>query len=313
MLKRCIAVLCLSLFAASALQADEKTKKLLLITDSGGFVHDSVGLAEKLLTELGPKYGWEVTCFRYTRDPEAVGKFEKRDEKGQVVKEAGTNKPLMVERKILDEYAERFEKITKVPVDKAHIGRINKQTLANFDAILFFTTGNPMTKEETKELVEWVKAGHGYAGTHCATDTLYNEPEYGELVGGYFNSHPWHQKIKLVVEDAKHPAGAPFAGSTEITDEIYQFKTPYSRERLHIILSVDVNTIDLTKKDVKRTDKDFAVSWCHEVGKGKAFYTSLGHRKEVWSDPRFQKHLFGGLDWAVGRIAADATPSLSKR
>ena len=126
-------------------------------------------------------------------------------------------------------------------------GRINKETLKNFDVVLFFTTGNPLTKEELADLQTWVKAGGAFAGTHCATDTLYNTT-YGELVGGYFDGHPWHQKIKVKVEDPKHPAAAGFESGDEITDEIYQFRdTPYSREKLHIILSVDNSSIDANK------------------------------------------------------------------
>ncbi|MGL4422952.1 MAG: ThuA domain-containing protein, partial [Gemmataceae bacterium] len=156
----------------------------------------------------------------------------------------------------------------------------------------------------------WVKAGGAFAGTHCATDTLYNTA-YGELVGGYFDGHPWTQKIKLRVEDDKHPVAKGFQDGDEINDEIYQFKSePYSRKKLRIILSVANDSIDVSKG--KRPDKDYAVAWVQEYGKGKSFYTSLGHRKEVWKDARFQSHLFSGLKWATNQIPGDATPSGSK-
>ena len=257
-----------------------KTKKLLLVTDSGGFVHDSVGLAEQILKDLGPSNGFEVTCFRYTRDPND---------------------------KNFDKYAEQFRKTTGVPVTKESCGRVNKDTLKDFDCVLFFTTGNPLTKEELADLEEWVKAGGAFAGTHCATDTLYGTT-YGGLVGGYFDGHPWHQKIKVKVEDPKHAAAAGFKTGDEITDEIYQFKdNPYSRDKLHIILSVDNSSIDVSKG--KRKDMDYAIAWGQDYGKGRSFYTSLGHRKEVWKDERFQKHLIGGLKWAMKDAPGDATPS----
>lgn len=260
-----------------------KTKKLLLVTDSGGFIHDSVGLAEQILKELGPSNGFEVTCWRYTRDTNDPG-FEK--------------------------YAEQFRKITGVAVTKEDCGHVNKDTLKNFDCVFFFTTGNPLTKDELADLENWVKDGGAFAGTHCATDTLYGTT-YGGLVGGYFDGHPWHQKIKVRVEDSKHPAGAGFKTGDEITDEIYQFKdNPYSREKLHIILSVDNSSIDVSKG--KRQDKDYAIAWCQEYGKGRSFYTSLGHRKEVWKDERFQKHLLGGLKWAMKDADGDATPSAKR-
>jgi type 1 glutamine amidotransferase len=276
-----------ALGAAKAVKVEGKSKlkRLLLVTHSGGYVHDSVALAEKVLKEIGPKYGFEVTCYRFTGDPKAKGK------KGTA----------------LDDYNKEFRKQTGEIVTLEQCGRINKDTLKKFDAVLFFTTGNPVNKEELKDLIAWVEKGGAFAGTHCATDTLYGTA-YGKLVGAYFHGHPWHQKIRLRVEDPKHPAAKGFKDGSEITDEIYQFSdSPYSRENLHIILSLDNSSIDTGKG--ARKDNDYAISWCHKVGKGKSFYTSLGHRKEVWKDERFQKHLLGGLKWAVGRAKGDSTPS----
>lgn len=277
----------LLLLAGLAVPASAENKRLLLVTDSGGFIHDSVGLAEQVLTEIGPKNGIDVTCYRYTRDPKSPD-FAK--------------------------YAENFRKTTGVPVESENCGRVNAETLKKFDCVLFFTTGNPLTNDEVKDLVEWVKAGGAIAGTHCGSDTLYPNKDrpwneaYGELIGAYFDGHPWHQKIKVVVEDPKHPAGKGFKTGDEVTDEIYQFRPqPYSRDKLHIIMSVDNGSIDVKKG--KRPDNDYAVAWCHEAGKGRAFYTSLGHRKEVWKDPRYQEHLLGGLKWAMKMADGDATPS----
>jgi type 1 glutamine amidotransferase len=267
--------------------ASAENKKLLLVTDSGGFIHDSVGLAEDTLKEIGPKNGFDVTCYRYTRDPMDAA-FAK--------------------------YAEAFRKTTGKTVEPENCGRVSADTLKKFDCVLFFTTGNPLNNDEVKALSDWVKAGGAVAGTHCGSDTLYpakdrpNNALYGDLIGAYFDGHPWHQKIKITNEDPKHPAGHGFKTGDEITDEIYQFRPdPYSRNKLHIILSVDDSSIDTSKG--KRADKDYAISWCHEVEKGRAFYTSLGHRKEVWKDPRYQEHLVGGLKWAMKLAEGDATPS----
>ncbi len=288
-------VLCVTWLALLAAPVSAEDKRLLLVTDSGGFVHDSVGLAEEILKEIGPKNGFSVTCYRFTRDPNQKIKFRPKKDAPEI------------ESTVLEKYSNDFRARTGLTVAAENCGRINKDTLKNFDVVLFFTTGNPLTKAELKDLLEWVKDGGVFAGTHCATDTLYNT-EYGDLVGGYFDGHPWHQKIKLKVEDAKHPAAAGFETGAEITDEIYQFrKVPYTRDKLHIILSVDNSSIDVKKG--KREDQDYAVSWCQDFGKGKVFYTSLGHRKEVWKDERFQKHLIGGLKWATGQATGDSTPS----
>lgn len=273
-------------FGVAPLRAADKApvkvgnKRLLLVTDSGGFIHDSVGVAEEVLKGIGPKNGFDVTCWRFTREPDP---------------------------KVMEKYSEEFRKRTGLSVGPENCGRINKDSLKNFDAVLFFTTGNPLKKEELADLQTWVKRGGAFTGTHCATDTLY-DTSYGALVGGYFDGHPWTQKIKIKVEDPKHPAAAGFHTGDEIDDEIYQFRDkPYSREKLHIIVSVDNSSIDVNKG--KRKDQDYAISWCHDYGKGKVFYTSLGHRKLVWKDERFQKHLIGGLKWATGVLPGDSTPS----
>lgn len=299
-------------FLAPALHADDAKakKRLLLITDSGGFIHDSVGLAEQTLKKIGPAHGFDVECYRFTRDPDQKIMVT-RTEKDPAT---GKEKKVSHATTLLAEYAERFRKTTGVPVEKENCGHVNAETLKKFDAILFFTTGNPLNESEVNDLVAWVKAGGAIAGTHCGSDTLYpdkNRPwqaAYGDLIGAYFDGHPWHQKIKLKVEDPNHAAAKGFKDGDEITDEIYQFRPePYSREKLHIILSVDNSSIDVSKG--KRNDKDYAIAWCHQVGNGRAFYTSLGHRKEVWLDMRFQEHLFGGLNWAVKQAEGSAAPS----
>ncbi len=272
-----------------------KNKRLLLVTHCGGFPHGSVATAEEVLKKVGPANGFDVTCYRFTEDPD------------KKVKDKG------VERTALEVYSDKFRGATKLPVEKEHCGRINKETLKNFDVVLFFTTGNPVTKEELADLREWVKAGGALAGTHCATDTLYGESVYGDLIGAYFRTHPpGLQKIKVKVEDAKHPAGVGFTDGMDYEDEMYIFKDePYSRKNLHIILSIQPGTFKIDPK-IARKDDDYAISWCREEGKGKVFYTSFGHSPKVWQDEKFQQHLFGGLKWATGELKGDATPSGDK-
>lgn len=279
----------------------EQTKRLLLVTHSGGFMHDSIGVAEQVMIENARRYGFAVTCYRFTGNPDA--RVTIKDKSGKAS-----------ETTAFEEYSHKLRERTGLVLDREHCGRVNKETLAKFDAVLFFTTGDPVTKDELADLLAWVRAGGAFAGTHCATDTLYARPDapqnaaYGELVGAYFASHPWTQKVKLRVEDPKHPAARGFKSGDEIKDEIYMFREkPYSRDKLHVILSVDNSSIDVSKG--ARADKDYAVSWCRQYGQGRSFYTSLGHFKEVWKDQRFQQHLFGGLRWAVGLDPGDANPA----
>jgi type 1 glutamine amidotransferase len=300
----------LACFGATAAAADPpKPKRLLLVTHSGGFMHDSIGVAEQVLKDIGPKNGFEVTCYRFTGDPDAKIKVKKKID----------GKDTEVEVPILQAYSEKYRQTTGEKgkpgeeVTKEQCGHINAETLKKFDVVLFFTTGKkgdqfgpPMTEEEEKELSAWVKAGGAFTGTHCATDTLYTTP-YGELIGALFQTHPAQQEIRLKVEDPKHPAAKGFSDGTKYFDEWYIFReAPYSRDKLHIILSMEPDSF---KPNYVRKDNDYAISWCHEVGKGKVFYTSMGHRRETWRDPRFQESLIGGLKWALGEAKGDATPS----
>jgi len=278
--------------ATAPVRADTgKPKRLLLVTHSGGFIHNSVGVAEDVLKEIGPKHGFEVTCYRWTAD---------------------TNTPEFAK------YQKQFRATTGKPVEPENCGRVNKETLKNFDCVLFFTTGSgpqrknvgPLTPDELKDLSEWIRAGGAFAGTHCATDTLY-DTMYGEIIGGFFRTHPpGLQDVKINVEDPKHPAAAGFETGMPYKDEIYIFTDkPYNRDRLHLILSCEKGSFS-PPKNATRGDNDYAISWCREEGKGKVFYTSLGHQKEVWRDAdHFQKHLIGGLMWVTGQAPGSASPT----
>jgi type 1 glutamine amidotransferase len=185
----------------------------------------------------------------------------------------------------------------------------NGKNIDYFDAVMFYTTGElPMDDEQKAALMSFVKDdGKGFLGTHSATDTFYKWPEYGEMIGGYFNDHPWHQKVTVKVEDRDFPATKHFPPTFEITDEIYQFKE-YSRDRVRVLMSLDPNSVDLTKKNVHRTDKDFAVTWVRNFGKGRVFYSSLGHEEQVWDRPDIQQMWLEAVKWAMGMTPGDATP-----
>jgi len=183
------------------------------------------------------------------------------------------------------------------------LSAITKEGLKDYAVIVFYTTGElPISDEQKQAFMDFIKSGKGFVGIHSATDTFYKWADYGSMIGGYFDGHPWHQEVTVKVEDQKHPATRHLGSSFKITDEIYQFKD-FTRGKVKVLLSLDNSSIDMTKQGVKREDKDFALAWCSELGKGRVFYTALGHRPEVWQDERFQKHLLGGIGWA-GRIAA---------
>ncbi len=185
------------------------------------------------------------------------------------------------------------------------------QNLAKFDAVFFYTTGDlPLSDLQRAALFAYVEGGGGFAGAHCATDTFPSVPEYGEMIGARFDGHPWHEKVGVVVEDTSHVATRHLGMRFELSDEIYQFTTPFDRARMHVLLSLDTASVDLAKEGVHRADRDFALCWTKPVGKGRVFYTALGHEPALWKDERFLKLLAGGLRWSM---RAEERPTLSKQ
>ena len=167
-------------------------------------------------------------------------------------------------------------------------------------------------------LLEYVKQGGGLVGIHAATDACYKHSGYGAAMGAYFDGHPWmaSRTVTINVEEPDHALLQPvFGGESDfrIKDEIYQFKDePYSREKLRILLSLDVECSDPpTNKRVpmRRADGDYAVSWVQGVGKGRVFYSSLGHNHEIYSNPIMLKHYLAGIQFACGDLKADVRPS----
>ena len=178
---------------------------------------------------------------------------------------------------------------------------VARDALARFDAVAFFTTGElPMSADQKAALLDFVRSGKGFVGIHSATDTFYEWPDYGALIGAYFDGHPWHQQVTVRVEDSAHPATTGLPAAFQLSDEIYQFRN-WSRGSVHVLLNLDPRSVDTRAEGVHRTDGDFALAWTRAYGQGRVFYTALGHEPAVWQDARFQQHLTGGIRWAMGR------------
>ena len=183
--------------------------------------------------------------------------------------------------------------------------------LAQFDAVLFNNnTGEPFTDPALRaSLLAYVRGGGGVVGLHAATDCFFEWPEFGEMMGGYFVNHPWNEEVTLRIEEPDHPLMAPFDSSSYVVaDEIYQFREPYSRNRLRVLVSLDTAGLDMEREGVQREDRDFAVSWVREEGAGRVFYSSLGHRYEIFTDPTILRHWLAGIQYALGDLEAEDTP-----
>jgi uncharacterized protein len=178
---------------------------------------------------------------------------------------------------------------------------MNAKNLNWFDAIIFYTTGElDLTDQQKTDFISFVKEdGKGFLGVHSAADTFYKWPEYGELIGGYFDLHPWNTfDAPIVNEDKENPITKHFPVAFVKRDEIYQFKA-YDRSKTRVLMSLDPAKLDMTNTRIRRSDKDFAVAWVHEFGKGRVFYSTLGHTHEAWDDPQIQKMWFEAIKWTL--------------
>ena len=227
--------------------ATPKKGKLLYMTLTKGWHHDSIELSKQILKEIGEKNGaFDVTV---TED----------------------------------------------------VAAFTAENLKNYDAVVFNTTGElPMDDAEKKAFMDFVRSGHGFIAVHSATDTFYMWGEFGELIGGYFNGHPWLQMVTIEVTDPASPLVNFLGKAFQINDEIYQI-SDFQAKDCHVLHRLAPTAEDLKKPGVLHRYYGWPVAWTRTFGKGRVYYNGLGHDDWVWKDPRYQEMLAKGIQWAMGR------------
>ena len=210
------------------------------------------------------------------------------------------------------------------------LANFEKDKIEEFDAILFLSTTqnvfypkknivakmNPEEKAHAKErelrlkqnLLDFISSGKGFVGIHAASDTFYEWPEYGIMLGGYFDGHPWTSRtdvsIKVEPGKEKHPLVASWNGTNQnFKEEIYQLKEPYDSSKYDMLLRLDTEKSNMKVKGIKRKDNDFGVSWIKSYGKGRVFYCSLGHNDHIYHNPKVLDHYLAGIQYAFGDLA----------
>ncbi len=269
----------LSGLAATHAQPPPAPKKLLFLTHAALYKHTSLGPAERAVTELGKQGGFAVTT--------------------------------------VEGYKQEAARID--------LAFLTPEYLAPFDGLMLMTNGNlPLDDGQKRALLDFVRNGKAFIGAHCAALTLYNYPEFGEMLGGYYRRSIKQNKIAVLkVEDPTHPATKMLGGSWPLVDEFYQFGTApwdasrptenvdvlfgnhiplgFSRDSVHVLISIDTGKTDLTDVPELKPGGDYPQAWYRTFGKGRSFYTALGHRDDIWSnDPVFRAHVLGGIRWALG-------------
>ncbi len=250
-------------------------RKVLIFTKTNGFRHGSIGIGSKALTRLGEKTGAFTAV--HTEDLS----FFEEDKLKEFDAVCFFNTTMDVFR------PRNFEKL------KGEARQDAEETDARLKA----------------NLMKFIKSGKGFVGIHAATDTCYEWPEYGEMIGGYFDGHPWTAGTEVVVRIADgqeaHPLNQPIdSKSLNFKEEIYQFKAPYDSKKVHMLLRLDTEKSDMTRRGIKREDKDFGVAWIKKHGEGRVFYCSLGHNNHIFWNERVMGHYLSGFQWALGDLEA---------
>ena len=180
----------------------------------------------------------------------------------------------------------------------------NAKNLNYFDLIVFASTTSELDMDDSQkaDMLSFIHDdGKGFVGIHAALDTNYKWPEYGEMIGGWFDQHPWMTfQAPIVNEDPDFPATRHFPKAFVKYDEIYQPKA-WSRDKVNVLLSLDPSKLNYENNPrIHRMDHDFPVAWSKMYGKGRVFYSTLGHTEESWDDPDIRKMYFEAIKWTLG-------------
>jgi len=203
--------------------------------------------------------------------------------------------------------------ITKQPVTMPGNTRpTTNKNLNWFDAIFFYGVREiELTDQQKADLMAFIKEdGKGFVAAHTATTAFFSWPEFGEMIGARFDEHPWGVVDgAVVIDDPLFPAMKHFPKVSVIKDEHYQHKD-FSRDKLRVLahLDVEASKLDMKNPRVHRTDGDFPVAWSKMYGKGRVFYSTLGHAAEFWDNPQIQQMYFEAIKWSLGMSEGETKP-----
>jgi uncharacterized protein len=234
-------------------------KKILVVTTTMGFRHASIETAERVLASLGQ------SSAAFDVELAAVTPVE-----GMAPAAYAAQVSAMLERKM------------------------NPAALKRYEGIVFASTTGELPLPDKAAFIQWIRDGGAFIGIHSASDTLHAYRPYIDMLGGEFDYHREQVSIEALNRDATHRANLHLPATWTLDgklEEIYVFKNydPASVREL-LVLDRHPNT---------RAPGHFPISWCRDFGKGRVFYTALGHNEHVWLTPAFQSHLLGGIEWAL--------------
>ncbi len=302
----------LLLSLTASMQAADAPKKLLVVTVTTGFRHSSIETAEKVLAELGQKSGaWTVD---FVHQPEGQ---PKNPGKPPVKQPKDTDETFKAKQEAYSTALASYNVANKVWNDKIKAYMADKMAMdkiKDYDGFVFANTTGDLLFPDRDGFVELIKGGKAFVAMHSGSDTYHPFRGYVDMLGGEFETHKSQVEIQPILHDPAHPATKPIPTGFRVFDEIYIIKT-FEKAKVHGLMGLDAHPND-------KTPGYFPVSWCKEFGKGRVFYTSLGHREDVW-DPTwkadtkdrkntpeianiYQEHILGGIKWALKLIEGEA-------
>ncbi len=241
-------LLAAALAASASIGVAAEPKKLLVVTVTKGFRHDSIPTAERVLEGLAQTSGAFAVDYART--------------------------------------------------DADLAAKMTLAALAAYDGVVFASTTGDLPLPDRQGFLDWIASGKAFVGVHAATDTFPGFPPYIAMIGGQFLSHGAQVRVDLLVKDPDHPATKGMASPTSVKDEIYLIKN-FDKAKTHTLVALD-------KQPNEGTPGFFPLVWSREHGKGRVFYTALGHREDVLEADWFKKQLTSGILWALGKPGAPA-------
>lgn len=304
-------------------------KRVIVCTVTLGWRHSSIPTAEAALQKLSDEsHAFKIVEFARQPEgaienapsrpgplkPDASAEEKERHEKAMKTYEADV-------AKWTPEVAAKAEaNNAKWNADlKASMAKLSPENLKaeKIDGVIFANTTGDLPLPDKEGFIRWIEDGHAFIAMHSGSDTLHGFPGYRDMLGGEFKTHRDQVGADLIQADAEHPAAKGLPAQWNIAQEEMYIIQNQNREKVH--------TIYFLRHDPNfKEDKTFhPVSWCREAGKGRVFYTSLGHREDLWSDDpalpdrknsveiskQYQKHILGGIKWALGLEPGSAVPN----
>ena len=305
---------------SNALAAAKSPKRVLVVSTTTGFRHSSIETAERVIAELGQKSGAFTVDYVHQPEGKPSGPQMPKPLKANATEAEKQAFKVAEEKFNQDQAAFEVVEAKWMGTLKQALMKLNPESLKNYDAVIFANTTGDLPLPDRQAFLDWIKSGKGFVGMHSCADTYPGFPGFIEMMGAHFKTHGAQVEVEAINQDPKSPECRHLPATWKVYDEIYQMIN-FDRSKVHGLLTLD-------KHPNNKTPGDYPIAWCKNYGKGRVFYTSLGHREDVW-DPdwkdgkgqrknspeiavAYQQHILGGIKWSLGLVRGSAKPQVAK-